>query len=89
MTLGRPVIVNGTCDVTKGHCTRSNAGLYYKDYFEFEGAVNYLLTHPEEYEVMSENAKAYVNKYFRWDVIMEKFDRVIAYVDGEIDHLED
>src|SRR5262249_44090421 len=29
--LGRPVVVNGKCDVLKGQCIRSNAGLYYED----------------------------------------------------------
>ena len=27
--LGVPVLVNGGCDVTRGHCQRSNGGLYY------------------------------------------------------------
>ena len=28
MALGVPVLVNGQCDVLKGHCTKSNGGLY-------------------------------------------------------------
>ena len=28
--LGRPVLANGKCDVLKGQCIRSNAGLYYE-----------------------------------------------------------
>ena len=28
--LGRPVLANGRCDVLKGQCIRSNAGLYYE-----------------------------------------------------------
>jgi len=30
--LGRPVLANGRCDVLKGQCIRSNAGLYYESY---------------------------------------------------------
>ena len=30
--LGRPVLANGKCDVLKGQCIRSNAGLYYETY---------------------------------------------------------
>lgn len=77
MKLSVPVIVNGRCDVLKGHCTKSNGGLFYNNYFEFEGAVNYLLSHKEEYQKMRENAVRYVDTYFDWKVIMEKFDRMI------------
>ena len=77
MKLSVPVIVNGRCDVLKGHCTKSNGGLFYNNFFEFEGAVNYLLFHREEYQKMQENALRYVDMYFDWKVIMEKFDRMI------------
>lgn len=77
MRLSVPVIVNGRCDVLKGHCVKSNGGLYYNNYFEFEGAVNYLLSHREEYQKMQQNARHYVETYFDWEVIMDKFDRMI------------
>jgi len=47
MKLEKPVLVNGKCDVLRGHCVRSNGGLYYQNYYEFEGCVNYLLEHKE------------------------------------------
>jgi glycosyltransferase involved in cell wall biosynthesis len=37
--LGRPVLANGKCDVLKGQCLRSNAGLFYETYGEFVGAL--------------------------------------------------
>mgnify|MGYP001003729356 CR=1 FL=1 len=33
--LGRPVVANGRCDVLRGQCVRSNAGLYYDNRQEF------------------------------------------------------
>ena len=33
--LGRPVLANGRCDVLRGQCVRSNAGLYYETFEEF------------------------------------------------------
>ena len=33
--IGRPVLANGQCDVLKGQCIRSGAGLYYERYEEF------------------------------------------------------
>lgn len=77
MCLSVPVIVNGRCDVLKGHCTKSNGGLYYNNFFEFEGAINYLFFHKDIYEKMQENAMHYVSTYFDWKVIMEKFDKMI------------
>ncbi len=77
MRLSVPVVVNGRCDVLKGHCIKSNGGLYYNNFFEFEGAVNYLLSHKESYEKMQKNALHYVDTFFNWKTIMEKFDRMI------------
>ena len=37
--LGRPVLANARCDVLKGQCIRSNAGLYYENYEEFVEAL--------------------------------------------------
>lgn len=72
MQVKTPVIVNGTCEVLKGHCVKSNAGLYYKDYFEFEGIVNYMLNHPEVVVGMGENAVKYINTFYRWDIVIKK-----------------
>ena len=60
MTLSVPVIVNGVCEVLKGHCVKSNGGLYYKNYFEFEGVLRYIFSHDSEYALMRENAKKYM-----------------------------
>ena len=80
MTLSVPVIVNGICDVLKGHCVKSNGGLYYKNYFEFEACINYMLNHPDEYAVMCKNARKYVDDYFQWDDIVERFSKMIEKV---------
>ena len=88
MTLSVPVIVNGICDVLKGHCVKSNGGLYYKNYFEFEGCINYMMEHPEEYAIMCKNARKYVEDYFQWDDIMKKFDSIIERVGKDSDDKE-
>lgn len=77
MTLSVPVIVNGVCEVLKGHCTKSNGGLYYMNYFEFEGILDYIFTHDNEYSALCKNAADYIEKNYRWDVIMGKFKEVI------------
>lgn len=80
LNLNVPVIVNGDCEVLKGHCIKSNAGLYYHNYFEFEGCLNYLLSHEKEYEQMRDNAREYIDKYFQWNIIVEKFKNIIEKV---------
>ncbi len=80
MTLSVPVLCNGRCDVLKGHCVRSNAGLYYKNYYEFEGCVNYLLSHDKEREIMGRNGVDYVNENYTWDKIVNRFVDVVEQV---------
>lgn len=80
MTLSVPVIVNGVCEVLKGHCVKSNGGLYYMNYFEFEGILDYVFTHDSEYAQLRKNAKAYVDSNYRWDVIMKGFGEIISEI---------
>lgn len=77
MIYGKPVLVNGKCKVLKGHCQRSDAGLYFENYFEFEGALKYLLTHEKECIEMGENGKKYVDENYRWDVLVERISGLI------------
>ena len=61
MAVRTNVIVNGECEVLKGHCLKSNGAFYYNNYFEFEGELNYLLNpaNAETVEQMKANAKHY------------------------------
>ena len=77
MLMGRPVLVTEHCEVLKGHCVRSNAGLYFANYYEFAATLEYLLTHEAEYEVMRENGKKYVEENYRWDVIVRRYAELI------------
>ena len=72
--------MNGVCEVLHGHCTKSNAGLYYKNYFEFEAAINYLLEHKDVHDAMGVNGVRYVEENYRWDVIINRLDQLIRYV---------
>lgn len=70
---GRPVLVNERCAVTKNFAIEANGGLYFKDYFEFECAVNYILAHNSEAKKMGDNGKQYVESQFAWDAIIDKY----------------
>lgn len=69
----RPVLVHDKCAVTKNFVQESNGGLYFNDYFEFEGCLNYFLHHQEEAGIMGENGREYVMRHFDWNVITEKY----------------
>ena len=73
MALQKPVLLNGKCAVLKGHCVKSNGGLYFTDFPEFEATLNYLLLHPEICKKMGENGKNYVEENYQWSVILKKF----------------
>lgn len=77
MMMGRPVLVNGKCEVLVDHCRLSNAGLYYRNYYEFEACVEYLLADSPVYEAMRENGRRYVAQYYNWDGLIEKLRRLI------------
>lgn len=80
MAMKRPVLVNGKCDVLRGHCTRSNAGLYFTNYFEFEYTLNYLLKHPAEYKNMQDNGLKYVQDNYQWEIIINKIQDLIERI---------
>lgn len=79
-SLSIPVLVNGECEVLKGHCLKSNGGLFYKGYYEFEACVNYLLSHSKQCEIMGINGKKYVNNNYQWNIIIDKLAKLIDYV---------
>ena len=79
MLMGRPVLVSGKCEVLKGHCIRSGAGLYFDFYQEFAECVRWMEEHPEAYRIMQESGIRYVKENYSWDVITEKY-RVL--IDG-------
>jgi glycosyltransferase involved in cell wall biosynthesis len=80
MALGVPVLVNGRCAVTRGHCRRSNGGLYYYTYEEFASALTLLLTHSELRRQLGRQGQAYVKKHYAWDVVEGRFVNWLTWV---------
>jgi len=68
-----PVLVNAECSVTKEHCIKSNGGLYFEDYYEFSGCVDFFLRNHEIRKQMGVNGMYYVLDNFSWDVIVQKY----------------
>ena len=70
---GRPVLVHEECAVTRDFVVRSQGGLYFSDYFEFEGCINYLLDHKDISAKMGENGCYFVTNNFDWKIVMKKY----------------
>ncbi|WP_026499062.1 glycosyltransferase family 4 protein [Butyrivibrio sp. WCD2001] len=83
-SLGKPVLVNGECEVLKGHCDKCGGGFYYTNYYGFESKSLQLLRNPELRDEMGEKGKEYVNTRFRWNIICGKLAELIEYVDTDI-----
>jgi glycosyltransferase involved in cell wall biosynthesis len=78
--VGTPILANARSDVLAEHCTRSNAGLYYADRDEFVEALKLLLADARLRAAMGRNGRDYVKRNYRWDVILAKYDKLIAAV---------
>ena len=78
MAVGTPVLCNGRSEVLVEHCLKSNAGLFYTDRDEFIECANLLLTDERLRRAMGRNGKEYIKRNYRWDVILSKYDRLIA-----------
>lgn len=78
--LGRPVLANGTCDVLKGQCLRSNAGLFYETPGEFIGTLEAIERNRWLAGSLGRNGRQFFRDHYDWPVIertyLEMFERL-------------
>lgn len=72
-----PCLVSGKCAVTREHVVRSGGGLYFADYADFEGGLNYLVENPDMRRRMGAGGREYVLKHFSWEAILRKYNDVV------------
>jgi glycosyltransferase involved in cell wall biosynthesis len=70
---GRPVLANAKCEVLRGQCRRSNAGLYYSSYAEFREALALLEADVALGRALGRNGKRYFEQNYSWDVVERKY----------------
>jgi glycosyltransferase involved in cell wall biosynthesis len=71
--LGRPVVANAHCDVLKGQCLRSNAGLYYESYEEFVEALYSLESNGPLNARLGRNGREFFTRNYAWPVVERKY----------------
>ena len=69
----RPVLANARCEVLRGQCQRSNAGLYYASYEEFKETVALLQSRPDIGRALGRSGHAYFEANYSWEVIERKY----------------
>ncbi|SHK67985.1 Glycosyltransferase involved in cell wall bisynthesis [Anaerocolumna jejuensis DSM 15929] len=77
----RPVIVHNNCEVTKHFVKDSNGGLYFADYWEFEGCIEYLLNNPAKSKDMGNRGNEYVRNNFDWNIIIMKYKNFFSKIE--------
>ena len=73
----RPVLVNGKCEVLKAQCRRSNGGLWYESFNEFECALNFIIEKKDTAAGLAANGKRYVEESYSWDTIQAKYIKLV------------
>jgi glycosyltransferase involved in cell wall biosynthesis len=81
--LGRPVLANGRCDVLKGQCIRSGAGLYYESYPEFAETLYSLESNGPLHARLGLNGRDYFARHYAWPVIEQKYLDMFARLDRD------
>jgi glycosyltransferase involved in cell wall biosynthesis len=71
--LGRPVLANGRCDVLKGQCIRSNAGLYYENLSEFVETLKAIEENRWLSGTLGRNGRQFFREHYDWPVIERKY----------------
>jgi glycosyltransferase involved in cell wall biosynthesis len=77
---GLPALVNARCKVLRGQERRADGGLYYGNAIEFIAGLDYLLDHPEAARQLGRQGLAYVDREYRWPIVLEKIDGLLAQV---------
>jgi glycosyltransferase involved in cell wall biosynthesis len=71
--LGKPVLANGKCEVLRGQCIRSRAGLYYETQAEFVETLKAIADGRTLNAALGANGRKFFDRYYAWPVIEQKY----------------
>lgn len=77
---GVPALVNADCQVLRGQVERAGGGLTYRSSNEFREALGYLLSHPAERAAFGRQGLAYVDREYRWPVVLARIETLLQRV---------
>ena len=73
--VGKPVLVNGRCDVLVGQCRRSNGGVWYTNPEEFQVAIETI--NESVRNQLGRQGKLFVERNYIWTKIEEKYLKLL------------
>jgi glycosyltransferase involved in cell wall biosynthesis len=76
--LGKPVLVNGKCEVLRGQCIRSRAGLYYETQAEFVETLRAIADWRSLNTALGRNGQQFFSQHYAWPVIEQKYLDMLA-----------
>ena len=71
--LGKPVLANGHCEVLRGQCIRSRAGLYYETQAEFVETLRAIADGRSLNAALGLNGRRFFQNHYAWPVIEQKY----------------
>ena len=71
--LGKPVLVNGRCDVLRGQTLRSGGGLYYDNAEEFIESLYMLEGRGPAGAILGTQGREFFRRHYTWQVIERKY----------------
>ena len=81
--LGKPVLANGKCEVLRGQCVRSRAGLYYETQAEFVETLRAISESRSLNAAFGANGRTFFQRHYAWPVIEQKYLDILAHVKEE------
>lgn len=75
-----PALVKEGSAVLKDHCIKSNAGLFYNDYYDFSACVDYLMRHHRVRHLLGANGQRYVHRYYSWPQVMSVYEETLNLI---------
>jgi glycosyltransferase involved in cell wall biosynthesis len=71
--VGKPVLANGKCEVLRGQCIRSKAGLYYDNQPEFIETLRTIVESRTLNAAFGANGRQFFQQHYAWPVIEGKY----------------
>jgi glycosyltransferase involved in cell wall biosynthesis len=66
-SVGRPVLVNGGCEVLRRHCQESHGGLWFRDFDEWSAALS--VVDEDTRHILGRQGKDYVRQRYSWEQV--------------------
>lgn len=80
----RPALVQRACDVTAGLARRSQGGLAYGGFAEYDAALGLLLERPELRDRLGANGERHVREVYAWDAVMGRYEDLLEGVVADV-----